>query len=146
MVRERDVVAAHAVLGPPAVLVSARRTLFGLVAELAGVGTQPPEVLDSPVTRFVLGNVLAGRPVPDPVALASTVTLGARAVPAGPHTFRMASDVAMRRALHGALETVARQVPGTPEPELLLAADGEAFDRRHHRRDGVRPSNRRRAG
>lgn len=113
-----DVVAAHAVISPPAQLVADRRALYRLAVTLTGVAgdrPMPDDLLDDPVLRFAVGEVLAGRRSPHDLRLPGP---GRR--PAGPGP-AIAGDPTTAGEIRPALDAVAQECGSTPA--LIVEGD-----------------------
>src|SRR4051812_25436443 len=76
----RDVVEAHANLAPTRQVITDRRAVYRLAASLLhpeATSSLADDALDHPVTRFRIGEVLAGRATPD-LGLVTTDSLASR--------------------------------------------------------------------
>jgi hypothetical protein len=120
------VVGAHAVLASRAQVLADRRALYRLALDLIGWDVEPSAaVLDHPVSRFRIGEVIAGRTsgaglrLVEPDELAPAPGRGP-AVAAGPDSERL---------LAPALRSVAAEAGLPGALGLITRADDERFDR-----------------
>ena len=132
-----DIRRAHEFFGDPAALVAQRRAVYAVAAQLLthNESTEPPaEVLDNPLVRGHLGEVLSGasafsearlRPVTDLVA--SGYSMGFR-----DGVVRLASSDIVNGALRGPLALIATEIgrhgDDSWEPVLVTAADARTPD------------------
>lgn len=120
------VVAAHAVLASRAQVLADRRALYRLALDLLGWDVEPSAaVLDHPVSRFRIGEVIAGRTSGDRLRLVEPDDLGS-ATGRGP---AVAADPDSEQLLAPALRSVAAEagLPGGAMG-LITRAQGERFD------------------
>jgi hypothetical protein len=125
---------AHSALGPAEDVIRQRRTLYAVAIELledvrrdeALAAAAEPDILDNPVVRGHLGQVLAGRGRFD---LRSCRPRSDLIDPALTTSVYIASSVQAAPALAGALERVAAEMTGKGNPtSLLTSADSGTFD------------------
>src|SRR4051812_41287659 len=126
----RGVVRAHLELGTREQLLDDRRSLYRLALELVGAEAAlvPDAALDHPLSRYRIGEVLAGRASGDRLRLAGAGELGGESGDGG--TPAIVADPAAQQALSPALRSVAAEaaVPGGTV-RLITRADGERFAR-----------------
>jgi hypothetical protein len=130
-----QVVTAHALVAAPAQLLDDRRALYWLAVQLAGgsADTVPAVVLDDPISRFRIGEVIAGRQPAAGLRLRSTDEVVATGSGADP---MIASAVDAEDVLAPALRAVAFET-GAPDAKVGLVTTA-APDRFAAAEDGVR--------
>lgn len=131
-----DIPAVHDTIAPVAVLQRERRALYQFAVDLmcpSGLGTLGPDVIDSPIARYRIGEALGGRAnlaCSELVAI-SAVTGGVGQVSSGDKELRVVSRPDAATLLADALSIVGteliRQRAASGPPELLTTTDGEQF-------------------
>jgi hypothetical protein len=124
--RSSRVASAHAVIASRAQVLGDRRALYRLAVQMAGGRPDvPTAVLDDPVSRFRVGEVIAGRQPAAGLRLRSVAEVAAGAPGSGP---RIAGAPDAQEALAPALRAVAFET-GAPDAEvgLLTAAAPDRF-------------------
>ncbi|WP_214406624.1 aKG-HExxH-type peptide beta-hydroxylase [Pseudonocardia lacus] len=125
--RPGGVVAAHARFGSRAQLLADRRALYALAVELIrGPGAVPRSILDHPVTRFRIGEVLSGRRPPTALRLPTEREIGVDGVRPEPV---VVAGPGAERLLEPALRSVAAEVSSPTPVGLVTAADPPAHRR-----------------
>jgi hypothetical protein len=127
-----DIPALHADIAPSGALQRERRALYQFATELLPGGRPQildPDVIDSPLARNHIGDVLAGR-----ASLTYSALVGTGAVADAAsrvHNLWVASRPEANTLLAAALDTVgselSRQEAGFESPRLLTETDGERF-------------------
>jgi hypothetical protein len=122
--RRSRVVEAHTLVAPGPQLLSDRRSLYRLAAQMAGIDGEPVStaVMDDPISRFRIGEVIAGRTPPAQLRLRrpDALAIGRHRVAAP----AIASSANSADVLAPALRAVAFET-GDPDAEIGLITEAD---------------------